>query len=148
MLKNFTVMDLIQTRSGSVATVKERAIKFTATTATELGSPSHIQFMIHAKKKQFAIRPCKEDAPNAIRFVKPEITRQYPITITMPAIVSQIRGMADWEDGSIWCVPGIYSAEDNALIYDLAAARPPVTRAKRKPKETEDFGEAEEQSEV
>lgn len=141
MLKDFTVMDLIHTRSNSVATVKDKAIKFTASTVAELGSPAYIQFLVHTKNKQFAIRPCKEDAPNAIKFTKSEVTRSYPITVSMPAITTQIRLMAGWEDGSVWSIPGVYVAEDNALIFDTAAAKPPVTRGKRKPRQVEEHQE-------
>lgn len=45
MLDKFTVIDLVQTRSASVATVSGNYIKFNHQTAAELGFPSHIQFL-------------------------------------------------------------------------------------------------------
>lgn len=72
MFEKFTVIDLIKTRSASVCTFTGNVVKFNIQTAQELHFPEYIQFLIEPKSKQFAIRACKEDAPNAVRFSKPE----------------------------------------------------------------------------
>ena len=68
MFEKFTVIDLIKTRSASVCTFTGNVVKFNIQTAQELHFPEYIQFLIEPKSKQFAIRACKEDAPNAIAF--------------------------------------------------------------------------------
>ena len=72
MFEKFSVIDLIKTRSASVCTFAGNIVKFNVQTAQELHFPEYIQFLIEPKSKQFAIRACKEDAPNAVRFSKPE----------------------------------------------------------------------------
>ena len=71
MLEKFTVIDLIRTRSNSVATIIGNAVKFNVQTAAELDYPAYVQFLIEQKNKRFAIRVCKEDAPNAVKFSRP-----------------------------------------------------------------------------
>lgn len=71
ILEKFTVIDLIKTRSASVAIITGNVLKFNNQTAAELHYAPYIQVLINPKDKQFAIRGCKEDAPNAVPFSKP-----------------------------------------------------------------------------
>lgn len=128
ILSNFTVVDLIKTRSASVATITGNALKFNVQTAAELHYAPYVQVLVNPKDKQFAIRVCKEDAPNAISFSKPEDRQKYAIKISAAAVVDLIRKMANWPDDENWNVPGIYFADEQALVYDLGAAFRPSPR--------------------
>lgn len=125
ILGKFTVIDLIKTRSASVATITGNVLKFNNQTAAELHYAPYIQVLINPKDKQFAIRGCKEDAPNAVPFSKPEGEQKYQIKISAAAVVDMIRKMANWSAEDNWNIPGIYFAEDDALIYDVNAAYRP-----------------------
>ena len=125
ILEKFTVIDLIKTRSASVATIAGTVLKFNNQTAAELHYASHIQVLINPKDKQFAIRSCKEDAPNAVAFSKPEGEQKYQIKISAAAVVDMIRKMANWSAEDNWNIPGIYFADDEALVYDVGAAYKP-----------------------
>ena len=128
ILEKFTVIDLIKTRSASVATITGNVLKFNNQTAAELHYASHIQVLINPKDKQFAIRACKEDAPNAIPFSKPEGEQKYQIKISSAAVVDMIRKMANWSAEDNWNIPGIYFAEDDALVYDVGVAYKPTPK--------------------
>jgi hypothetical protein len=125
ILEKFTVIDLIKTRSASVATIAGNILKFNNQTASELHYAPYIQVLINPKDKQFAIRSCKEDAPNAIPFSKPEGEQKLRIQIRLTPVTDMIRKMANWAPEENWNVPGVYFAEDNALVYDIAAAYKP-----------------------
>ena len=125
ILDKFTVVDLIKTRSASVATITGNILKFNIQTAAELHYASHIQVLINPKDKQFAIRGCKDDAPNAVRFSKPDGEQKYAIKISAAAVVDMIRKMANWTAEDNWNIPGIYFADEDALIYDLNTAYKP-----------------------
>lgn len=128
VLDKFTVIDLIKTRSASVATIAGNILKFNNQTAAELHYASYIQVLINPKDKQFAIRACKEDAPNAIPFSKPEGEQKYQIKISAAAVVDMIRKMANWSAEDNWNVPGIYFADELALVYDVGAAYKPAAK--------------------
>lgn len=128
ILDKFTVIDLIKTRSASVATVYGHYLKFNAQTAAELHYPEYVQLLISVKDKQLAIRACKEDAPNALPFSKPEGEQKTPIKFNTIAVVDMIRKMADWKAEENWNIPGVYFAEDNAIVYDVKAATRPVSK--------------------
>ena len=90
VLDKFTVVDLIKTRSASVATITGKVLKLNIQTAAELHYAPYIQVLVNPKDKQFAIRACKEDAPNAISFSKPEHEQKYAIKISSAAVVDLI----------------------------------------------------------
>lgn len=89
MFEKFSVIDLIKTRSASVCTFAGNIVKFNVQTAQELHFPEYIQFLIEPKSKQFAIRACKEDAPNAVRFSKPEGAQKAQIKISNATVVDK-----------------------------------------------------------
>lgn len=128
VLDKFTVVDLIKTRSASVATIAGNILKFNNQTAAELNFAPFIQVLVNPKDKQFAIRACKEDAPNALPFSKPEGEQKYPIKISTAVVTDLIRKMAGWAVEDNWNVPGIYFADELALIYDVSAAYKPAAK--------------------
>lgn len=125
MLEKFTVIDLIKTRSSSVCTVSGNFVKFNTQTAQELNYPAYVQFLVDGKSKQFAIRICKAEAPSSVAFSKPEGQQRYPIRINNAAITTMLRKLMGWGESESWNVPGIYLAEENALLYSLEAAYAP-----------------------
>lgn len=86
MLEKFTVIDILNTRSDSVATIDGTAVRFNRQTAEELGFAPYVQFLISPKEKQFAIRACKEGDPNAVAFSKPKGAQKNPIMINNAVI--------------------------------------------------------------
>ena len=91
--------------------------------AKEIGLDA--QFLIEPKSKQFAIRACKEDAPNAVRFSKPEGEQKAQIKISNATVVDMVRKLMDWNAEDNWNVPGIYFAEEQGIMYALESAYAP-----------------------
>ncbi len=91
MFEKFTVIDIIKTCSASVCNFTGNVVKFNIQTAQELHFPEYIQFRIEPKSKQFAIRVCKEDALNAVRFSKPESAQKAQIKISNATVVDMVR---------------------------------------------------------
>ena len=84
--------------------------------------------MMNAKDKQFAIRPCKEDDANAMSFSKPKAEQKYYVRVNFPAATALIRKATGWSSDETWNVPGVFIAEEHALIYDLGAAYKPASK--------------------
>lgn len=128
MLKNFTVMDVIRSRSDSVATVEDGAIRFNNPTAKELDYAPYVQLLINAKESQFAICACKETDRSSVAFSKPKGEQRYKIKISAPAASSMIYKMMGWDKEKNMSVPGVYLADENAILYDCNAAYEEVKR--------------------
>ena len=128
MLNNFTVIDILNTRSDSVVNINGTGMKFNMQTAEELNYPPYVQFLIsNTKDKQFAIRVCKENDPNAVAFSKPKGEQKHFVMVRNAAIISSIRRIASWE-GDNWNVPGLFCPDDMAILYELKAAKKPVSK--------------------
>ena len=125
MLEKFTVIDLVKTRSASIVTFVGNTVKFNTQTAAELRYPPFVQLLSNPKDKQFAVRACNEEDPNAVPFSKPEGKQIYQIKIGCTAAVDIARKMAGWTPAEDWNVPGIFFADENAIIYDLSTAFAP-----------------------
>ena len=143
MLEKFTVIDILKSRSDSVATISGNHLKFNIQTCYDLEYPPFIQVMMNAKDKQFAIRSCKENDPNAMAFSKPKDQQKYAIKILFPAATVMIRKAAGWDAEETWNVPGVYLAEEKALVYDLGAAFKPVAKGGWKAKKESEARAAE-----
>ena len=128
ILKNFTVVDLVKTRSASVVTITGNSLKFNVQTAAELHYPAYIQVLVNPKEKQFAIRASKEGDPNSMPFSKPANEQKYALKITSAIIMDVIRKMGNWPVEENWNVPGIYFADEEAIVYDVNTAYKPVAK--------------------
>ena len=127
MLEKFTIIDLIKTRSDSVCSFSGTYIKFNLATCAELHYPECIQFLFDPKSKQLAIRSCKEDAPNSVKFSKPEGEQKFPVRMTQSAVTDLVCKTMGWENPN-WNIPGIYFADEQAIVYALESAYEPRSK--------------------
>lgn len=128
MLKNFTVIELLDSHSESIANIKGNTVRFNPQTAAELDYAAYVQFLVLPRAQQFAIRPCKESDKNAVPFSKPKGIQQSKVHVTNAVIGKLIRRMAEWSPEENWNVPAVREPEEDVLIYDLKAARKPESR--------------------
>ena len=130
VLEKFTLVELITTRTESVATFvgSTNGIKFNAQTYEDLGYPAYVQLFVSDKEKQFAIKVCKEDAPNAVKFSKPKGEQRYPIKVTCVQAVAVVRKLMDWATDETWNAPGAIFREEGVIIYSLAQAYKPAAK--------------------
>lgn len=146
MLKNFTVIDILNTRSDSVVNFKGNTLRFNPQTADELGYPEYIVVLVNPKEKQFAIRPCEKDAKMAVPFCNSKERKK--VAVTHPIIAGVLRKMAGWDSEVNLNMAGVYEAEDNALAYSLNAAfEPREQRGGRKARKAKEAAQAEETEE-
>lgn len=126
MLKNFTLIDILNTRTDSVVNVKGNTLKFNVQTAEDLDFPQFVQFLINTKEKQFAIRPCGMKDEMAIPFCNGRERKR--VVVNQAIVAGLIRKMAGWSMEDTWDMPGVYDADDKALAYSVAAAVQPEPR--------------------
>ena len=126
VLEKFKMVELITTRTDSVVTfVNGNNIKFNLATATDLKYPEFIQMFVDERNKQFAIKACREDAPNAIKFSKSAAEQKYPIKLTCSAAANIVRKIMEWLPETSMNVPGAIFADEGVIIYALEQAYAP-----------------------
>lgn len=129
VLEKFKLVELITTRTDSVATfVTGNQIKFNSATHVDLGYPAYIQMFVDEKGKQFAIKACKENDPNAMKFSKPAGEQRYPIKLTCAPAANAVRKVMEWAPDQRMNVPGAIFADEGVIIFALEQASSPVSR--------------------
>jgi arabinogalactan endo-1,4-beta-galactosidase len=127
VLEKFKLVELITTRTDAVATfITGNQIKFNSATHVDLGYPAYIQLFVDEKGKQFAIKACKENDPNAMKFSKPAGEQRYPIKITCAPAANAVRKVMEWTQSMN--VPGAIFADEGVIIFALEQAFPPVPK--------------------
>ena len=108
VLKGFTVIDLLQTRSKSVVTIQGNFLKFNKQTAEEPRHPAYIKVLISPQKKQFAIQGYDKEEKNfTLPFCTPESEDKPFIKIPADAVTDLIYRMANWDLNETWKIPGV-----------------------------------------
>ena len=129
VLDKFKLVELITSRTDSVATfITGNQIKFNNPTCMDLGYPEYVQLFVEEKGKQFAIKACKADAPQAIKFSKPAGQQKYPIKITCAPAANAVRRIMHWTNEESWNVPGAIFSDEGVIIYSLEQAYAPVPK--------------------
>ena len=129
VLEKFKLVELITTRTDAVATfITGNQIKFNSATHVDLGYPAYIQMFVDDKGKQFAIKACKENDPNAIKFSKPAGEQRYPIKLTCAPAANAVRKVMEWPQEQSMNVPGAIFADEGVIIFALEQAFPPVAK--------------------
>lgn len=138
VLDKFKIVELFTTRTDSMTTfVTGSQIKFNSATYVDLGYPAYVQLFVEEKGKQFAIKACKEDAPQAIKFSKPAGEQKYPIKITCGPAANTVRKVMNWGPDESWNVPGAIFADEGVIIYSLEQAFRTVPKQRRSRKDAE-----------
>lgn len=133
ILEGFEVVELEQSKGDSVMTLTTSNLKFNKATAVELGYPAHVVMYVNAATKQVAIRPCKENAKNAVAFSKDEKKQTYAVVLKIPALLTAVRKLADAEEGgSAISFSGELYPNERVIIFDLTQGKPAKTRGRRK----------------
>lgn len=65
MLKNFTVIEVISSKTKAQLSFYPNKFKFNQFTAPDLENPPYVQFLIDTNGKNFAIRVCEKTDENA-----------------------------------------------------------------------------------
>lgn len=139
MLKNFTVIEVISSKTKAQLTFYPNKFKFNQFTAPDLGNPPYVQLLIDTNGKNFAIRVCEKGAENAVAFVKRKHSaKPYPVSLACPIASEMIANMMDWHDNSkYYVIPGQKFPEEQAIVFNLNDADE-VNITTRTPSQDED----------
>lgn len=129
ILDSFKLVELITTRTDAVVTFAGgNNIKFNSATHIDLGYPAYIQLFVDEKGKKFAIKVCKENEPQAMKYSKPAGEQKYPIKLTCAPAAKAVRKIMNWDDDQGMNVPGAIFADEGVIIFALEQAYPVASK--------------------
>ena len=115
-------------RTQSVVNIGRNGLSFNVATVDILHRTPYVRVLLSADTKQFAVQATSELNLQSTYFFRPEVFKNNRIKINSRSMVRLIRETAEWLDGEIWNITGVYSAEDDAIIYDLGSAYKPSSK--------------------
>lgn len=121
MLKNFTVIEVISSKTKAQLSFYPNKFKFNQFTAPDLGNPPYVQFLIDTNGKNFAIRVCEKTDENALAFVKrKQSAKAYPVSLACPIAADMIANLMDWHDDTkYYVIPGQKFPDEKAIVFNL-----------------------------
>lgn len=129
ILDNFKLIELITTRTDAVVTFAGgNNIKFNSATHIDLGYPAYIQMFIDEKGKKFAIKVCKENDLQAMKYSKPAGEQKYPIKLTCAPAAKTVRKIMGWDDDTGMNAPGAIFHDEGVIIFALEQAYPVASK--------------------
>lgn len=144
ILDNFKLVELITTRTDAVVTFAGgNNIKFNSATHIDLGYPAYIQLFVDEKGKKFAIKVCKENEPQAMKYSKPAGEQRYPIKLTCAPAAKAVRKIMGWDDDAGMNVPGAIFHDEGVIIFALEQAYPVASKGGWNVKRQRDAAAAE-----
>lgn len=111
-----------------VVTVGRNGLSFNVRTADVLHRAAFVRVLLNAETCQLAVQAASALSPQFTAFFRPEVFKSNRIKINSRSMVRQIRETTGWIEHGTWNIAGVYSAKDDAIIYDLQRAFKPSGR--------------------
>lgn len=112
----------------SIVTIGRNGLSFNVRTADVLHRAAFVRVLLNAETRQLAVQAAPTLGPQSTPFFRPEVFKSNRIKVNSRSMARQIRAVAGWGEDDTWNIPGVYSAKDDAIIYDLQRAVRPSGR--------------------
>ena len=112
----------------SIVTIGRNGLSFNVKTADVLHRTTFVRVLLNAETGQLAVQAAPTLDPQSTPFFRPEVFKSNRIKINSRSMARQIRAVAGWGEDDTWNTAGVYSANDDAIIFDLQRAVRPSGR--------------------
>lgn len=112
----------------SIVTIGRNGLSFNVSTADVLHRAAFVRVLLNVETRQLAVQAALTLGPQSTAFFRPEVFKSNRIKINSRSIVRQIRAVAGWGEDDTWNIAGVYSANDDTIIFDLQKAVRPSGR--------------------
>lgn len=105
--------------------ITQNGITFSRRLVEDMGYPQFVRPLVDVKNKAFALKVCKADSDNAMRFSKPKGEQKGAVQYHASAIRLMLRSiMGDaWQEQNRYHTTGVWFPEAKAMVFDLSAAK-------------------------
>lgn len=122
MLNGFKKVQILQ--GSSFVSVTSNGINFNGNVVFHMQKTKYITFLINADEQQIAIQKCDDKEESKIPFFREGSNWKNGVRINNRELQQMIARMMGWDlDNHNYRADGIYSDNDDAMIFDLKTAR-------------------------
>ena len=126
--EEFVPFNPFRNTTQSVVNISSNGLNFNVKTADVLHHTPYVQILLNSSTRRFAVQAATDLSPDSTQFFRPEVFKTNRIKINSKPLVKRIREIAGWTEDEIWNVAGVYSEQDDAIIYDLDSAYKPSNK--------------------
>ena len=101
----------------SIVTIGRNGLSFNVKTADVLHRTTFVRVLLNAETGQLAVQAAPTLDPQSTPFFRPEVFKSNRIKINSRSMARQIRAVAGWGEDDTWNIAGVYSANDDAIIF-------------------------------
>ena len=140
MLKNFTVIEINKETPTPAIIIGTAKLRLTRGSVETLGYAPFVRFLFDPSTKCVAVQVTSEKDKQRLQFSKPkEKQKALAVICRNSELLEYIWAMMpEWTQGGKYKANGVFSKEDQAIIFDLKKAQSYTRRSKK------DSGAAEE----
>lgn len=140
MLKNFTVIEINKETPTPAIIIETAKLRLTRGSVETLGCAPFVRFLFDPTTKCVAVQVTSEKDKQRLPFSKPKEKQKALAVICRNSELLECiwAMMPEWTQGGKYKANGIFSKEDQAIIFDLKKAQNYTRRSKK------DSGAAEE----
>ena len=122
MLDGFKKVQILQ--GNSFVSVTNNGINFNGNVVFHMQKTKYVTFLLNTDEKQIAIQKCDDKEEDKISFFRDGSNWKNGVRINNRELQQTITRMMNWDlDAYNYRADGIYSDNDDAMIFDLKNAR-------------------------
>ena len=115
-----------------VATIGNNRLTFNTVSLKKFEDVEYVELLLNTVEKCIAVRPCKSDSPNAIRWGRKKDGKWIPSQRTISGFAAALYTIAGWDKDNRYRLCGQYFSDgsDQMLVFDLS--EPEIIRLVKK----------------
>lgn len=133
MLEGFMQITLLE--GNTFMTVTSKGIKFNGNVVYRMQKAEYVHLLLNFNKNQLAIQKCQKQDNYSVLFLSRDKNWNWKngVQLKNQLLQPKISNVMDWNLAEYnYRIDGIFSEEDNAVIFDLNSARKLHKRKSRK----------------
>lgn len=103
--------------------ITKNGVTFNKSVVMKMGFPKSVILLINHESKKFAIKSCKENDKNAVRFYAKKKSGAISVRLNGRNLIKTIEEMMNWNlDNEAYRVEARFIKEENIMLFDFNKA--------------------------
>lgn len=121
VIEGFTIFDYQE--GVPYVSITKNGVTFNKAVVMKMGFPKSVNLLINYESKKIAIKPCKENDKNAVRFYGKKKSGAISARLNGKYLIKTIEEMMNWNlDNEAYRVEARFLNEENMMLFDFNKA--------------------------
>lgn len=121
VIEGFTIFDYQE--GVPYVSITKNGVTFNKAVVMKMGFPKSVNLLINYESKKIAIKPCKENDKNAVRFYGKKKSGAISVRLNGRYLIKTIEEMMNWNlDNEAYRIEARLLNEENMMLFDFNKA--------------------------